>query len=85
MYDHAYRNYYSCRFDYTVLRPNVNEKVFTYEDQERFQDITLEESLETRVSEEAPLNLICAKRMDTPPVTELVRHTDLPLDLSTKS
>ncbi|XP_034824086.1 zinc finger protein GLIS3-like [Maniola hyperantus] len=85
MYDHAYRNYYSCSFNYSVLRPNVNEKVFAYDEQERFQDITLNDTPETNDTEEAPLNLICAKRMDCPPITELVRHTDLPLDLSTKS
>ncbi|CAH2262112.1 zinc finger protein GLIS3-like [Pararge aegeria] len=85
MYDHAYRNYYSCSFNYSVLRPDINEKAFTYDEQERFQDITLNNASEAHIPEELPLNLICAKRMDYQPLTELVRQTDLPLDLSTKS
>ncbi|XP_023950477.2 zinc finger protein GLIS2 [Bicyclus anynana] len=87
MYDHAYRNYYSCSFNYSLLRPDVNEKAFAYEDQERFQDITMNqnssESSESLTPEEGPLNLICTKRLDCQ--TEVLRHTDLPLDLSTKS
>lgn len=79
MYDHAYKNYYSCSLNYSVLRP-VNEKVFKYEEINKIENTKVPDN-----SEELPLNLICAKRLECKPVEDLVRHTDLPLDLSTKS
>ncbi|KAM3966772.1 uncharacterized protein ACR2FA_012314 [Aphomia sociella] len=88
MYDHAYRSYYSNNMTYPVLRQSVNEKVYTYEEQPRYDDVTMEEIKETErysPAEEMPLNLICTKRIECKPIEELVRRTDLPLDLSTKS
>lgn len=89
MYEHAYRNYYSSGMEYPVLRPNVSEKVFSY-NEIQIQETRVPESHElSRFSpmevEEKPLNLMCSKRIDCKPIEDLVRRTDLPLDLSTKS
>lgn len=83
MYDYAYRNYYSCGLNYSPLKPTVSEKVFKYEAQTEYEDISMKDIPETY--EEVPLNLICTKRLESKPIEDLVRHTDLPLDLSTKS
>lgn len=80
MYEHAYRNYYS-NISYPVLRPMIGEKVFT---QEKIEDMSFLHDTERR-DEDMPLNLICNKRLECRPIEELVRRTDLPLDLSTKS
>ncbi|XP_026484569.1 zinc finger protein GLI2-like [Vanessa tameamea] len=86
MYDHAYRNYYTCGLNYSVLRPAINEKSFPPEPN-TFGDTFQESSEKYECIEDVPLNLICVKRLDCKPIEELelVRHTDLPLDLSTKS
>lgn len=89
MYEHAYRNYYS-NINYPVLRPTIGEKMYTYyEDQPKVTDVpmsSIEESPEgLNPVEEMPLNLICTKRIECKPIEILIRRTDLPLDLSTKS
>ncbi|XP_013144438.1 PREDICTED: zinc finger protein GLI2-like [Papilio polytes] len=78
MYEHAYRNYYTNSINYPVMP--FNEK--SYNEQ------SLPES--TRRPEvykdiDAPLNLICSKKIDYKPIEDLVTFNDLPLDLSTKS
>ncbi|KAI5642471.1 hypothetical protein NE865_05498 [Phthorimaea operculella] len=84
MYEHAYRNYYSNSVNYPVLRPTVIEKAYSYEEK-RVDDVPMKEEKEIYSHiEEMPLNL-CAKRLDCKPIEDLVRRTDLPLDLSTKS
>lgn len=90
MYEHAYRNYYSSTIGYPSLRTSISDKVFTYEDQPRLDEVSLKKVDESpqiyrTLDEEMPLNLICTKRREYKPIEELVRHTDLPLDLSTKS
>ncbi|XP_028169194.1 zinc finger protein GLIS2-like [Ostrinia furnacalis] len=90
MYEHSYRTYYSSSLGYPLYRQNVSEKAYTYEDQIQYDDITVNEvnhaERYTQKNEEMPLNLICPKqRIECKPIEELVRHTDLPLDLSTKS
>lgn len=90
MYEHTYRNYYSGSINYPVLRQSVSEKAYTYEEQPRYEDAPMKEVTNTdnysHKDEEMPLNLICAKqRIECKPIEELVRRTDLPLDLSTKS
>lgn len=89
MYEHAYRNYYLNNLPFPVLNQNINiEKVFTFEEQPRIEDVPMEEVEERMYSpniEEMPLNLICTKRSECNPVEEIVRRADLPLDLSTKS
>lgn len=90
MYEHTYRNYYSGSINYPVLRQSVSEKAYTYEEQPRYDDAAMKEVTNTdnysHKDEEMPLNLICAKqRIECKPIEELVRRTDLPLDLSTKS
>lgn len=82
MYEHAYRSYYS-NISYPVLRPTINEKVFTHEEQRIEEMSFLKDG--RRPEEDMPLNLICSKRLECRPIEELVRRTDLPLDLSTKS
>ncbi|KAL0850357.1 hypothetical protein ABMA28_012185 [Loxostege sticticalis] len=86
MYEHSYRAYYS---GYPVLRQSVSEKAFTYEDQLRYDDESMRDHPTENClqkDEEMPLNLICHKqRIECKPIEELVRRTDLPLDLSTKS
>ena len=77
MYENSYKSY-PCGINYPVLRP-VNEKVFKYEEHNKIENKVPENY------EEVPLNLICAKRLECKPIEQLVRHTDLPLDLSTKS
>ncbi|XP_049886897.1 zinc finger protein GLIS2-like [Pectinophora gossypiella] len=87
MYEHAYRNYYTNNAHYPVLRPTVIEKVFNYEEKPQIDDVIMvEEKEEPKYApvEEMPLNL-CSKRLECKPIEELVRRTDLPLDLSTKS
>ncbi|KAG6465708.1 hypothetical protein O3G_MSEX015335 [Manduca sexta] len=88
MYEHAYRSYYS-NINYPVPRPSISEKMYTYEDQPKVADVpmpSIEESPERlNCVEEMPLNLICTKRIECKPIEELIRRTDLPLDLSTKS
>lgn len=78
MYEHAYRSYYT-NINYPVLTPTISEKVYTYEER-RLEDVSM---METNV-EEMPLNL-CSKRLEYHSIEELVKRTDLPLDLSTKS
>ncbi|XP_075987129.1 uncharacterized protein LOC142983859 [Anticarsia gemmatalis] len=90
MYEHAYRSYYSNTMSYPTLGSSISDKVFTYEEQPRIDDVTLKSAEESPkmyspVEEEMPLNLICTKRREYKPIEELVRRTDLPLDLSTKS
>ncbi|CAB3236972.1 unnamed protein product [Arctia plantaginis] len=90
MYEHAYRNYYSTTISYPPLTPSISEKVLTYEDRPRLDDVPLSHveassRIYTPMEEEMPLNLICTKRRDYKPIEELIRRTDLPLDLSTKS
>ncbi|XP_032516908.2 zinc finger protein GLI2-like isoform X1 [Danaus plexippus] len=81
LYEDHYRNVYPYGLNYSPLRPNVNEKVL-YEEQETIEEIQV---VDTEKHVEVPLNLICSKRLEFKPVDDLVRHTDLPLDLSTKS
>ncbi|PZC71140.1 hypothetical protein B5X24_HaOG214044 [Helicoverpa armigera] len=89
MYEHAYRNYYSSTLSYPTLRPSISEKVFTYEEQPRLEEVSPKRVESTPVyssmDEEMPLNLICSKRLECKPIEQLVRRKDLPLDLSTKS
>lgn len=89
MYEHAYRNYYSSTLSYPTLGSSISDKVFTYEDQPRLEESLkrVEESpqIYRSMDEEMPLNLICSKRREYTSIEELVRRTDLPLDLSTKS
>ncbi|XP_013183333.1 zinc finger protein GLIS3 [Amyelois transitella] len=89
MYEHAYRNYYTSSLPYPVLRQNVGEKIFTYEEQPQFHDVAMQEIKERKdlafEVEEMPLNLMCTKRSECKPIENIVRRTDLPLDLSTKS
>lgn len=85
MYEHAYRSYYANGMSYPVFRPTVIEKVFTYD--EKPAEYVMEEVKEKeRYSpiEDKPLNL-CSKRLECKPIEDLVKRTDLPLDLSTKS
>ncbi|XP_038208922.1 zinc finger protein ZIC 1-like [Zerene cesonia] len=89
MYDHAYRNYYSSRNEYPILRPIGNENVFSYN--ETRLDQSMEEVNYVKSSDKleydyecTPLNLMCSKRSECKPIDELVRP-ELPLDLSTKS
>lgn len=88
MYEHAYRSYYS-NTNYPVLRPTISDKMFTYEEQPRLDEVSMENVEERPVkyssTEDMPLNLICAKRTECRPIVDLIRRTDLPLDLSTKS
>lgn len=88
MYEHAYRNYYNSNISYSLLRPTVIEKVFTYEEP-RIDDMAMEEHVKNSPThysmDDLPLNLICAKRLECKPIEDLVKRTDLPLDLSTKS
>ncbi|KAJ0181047.1 hypothetical protein K1T71_003132 [Dendrolimus kikuchii] len=83
MYEHAYRSYYS-NVHYPVITP-INEKVYAYEDQSSIDDKIMEVQVYNPIEEDMPLNLICSKRIECKPIEELVRRTDLPLDLSTKS
>lgn len=95
MYEHAYRSYYANNISDPILRPTVMEKVFNYDETPRISDVTMDvdhitsfrgESLVNYSPvEEKPLNLICSKRLECKPIEELVRRTDLPLDLSTKT
>lgn len=90
MYEHAYRSYYSNSISYPALGSSISEKVFTYEDQPRLDDLPIKNVEESPkmfapIEEEMPLNLICTKRREYKPIEELVKRTDLPLDLSTKS
>ncbi|CAH2100155.1 unnamed protein product [Euphydryas editha] len=83
MYDHTYRNYYTCGLNYPILKPTINEKAFP-PDQDIF-DKSFKGPERYDSLEDVPLNLICVKRLECKPIEDLVRHTDLPLDLSTKS
>lgn len=83
IYDHAYRNNNTSSLNHPILRPTINEKPFpadedlfnkTFKNTEKYDNL-----------EDVPLNLICAKRLECKPIEDLVRQTDLPLDLSTKS
>ncbi|KAH9642410.1 hypothetical protein HF086_007542 [Spodoptera exigua] len=90
MYEHAYRNYYSSTLSYPPLGPSISDKVFTYEEQPRVEEVSVKNVAESpkmysAMDEDMPLNLICSKRRDYKTIEELVRRTDLPLDLSTKS
>ncbi|XP_072935035.1 uncharacterized protein [Epargyreus clarus] len=86
MYDHAYKSYYLNSINYPVLRPSIREKIYTYEDQTHYNDVTMNNQVESpKITEDMPLNLICTKRIECKPIEELVKITDLPLDLSTKS
>lgn len=90
MYEHAYRNYYSSTLPYPTLGSSISDKVFTYEDQPRLEEVSLKKVEESppiyrSMDEDMPLNLICSKRREYTSIEELVRRTDLPLDLSTKS
>lgn len=80
MYEHAYRNYYS-NINYSVLRPSISEKVFSYEEQ-RIDDHM--DKPDRCSDEEMPLNLM-TKRLECRRIEELVKCTDYPLDLSTKN
>ncbi|CAG5042064.1 unnamed protein product [Parnassius apollo] len=86
MYDHAYKSYYSNGISYPVLRTSVSEKSYIYNDRSLIKPIKpTEVTNDYRNIEDAPLNLICSKRIECKPIDDLVRFTDLPLDLSTKS
>ncbi|XP_026725825.1 zinc finger protein GLIS2-like isoform X1 [Trichoplusia ni] len=92
MYEHAYRNYYNNSIPYPTLGASINEKVYTYENQSRLEEVPLEKvdqsppgRMYSPMDEEMPLNLICSKRLECKPIEQLIRRTDLPLDLSTKS
>lgn len=90
MYEHAYRNYYSSTLSYPTLGPSISDKVFTYEEQPRLEEVSVKKvadspKMYSPMDEDMPLNLICSKRRDYKTIEELVRRTDLPLDLSTKS
>lgn len=89
MYEHAYRNYYSSTLNYPTLGSSISDKVFTYEDRPRLEELSpkkVEDSPQIyRQVEDMPLNLICSKRREYTSIEDLVRRTDLPLDLSTKS
>ncbi|XP_014369464.2 zinc finger protein GLIS3 [Papilio machaon] len=84
MYEHAYRNYYSNSINYPVLHPNVNEKCY-YNEQSVPESTRRPEINDGYKNIDAPLNLICSKRIDYKPIEDLVTFNDLPLDLSTKS
>lgn len=85
-YEHTYRNYYNTNISYPVLRPTVIEKAYTYDEKPRVDDIVMEEVQHRRYDQDTPLNLICTKRSECNQINlDLVRRTDLPLDLSTKS
>lgn len=81
-YEHTYRNYYNANINYPVLRPTVIEKAYTYEEKPRVDDVVME-GVQSRCDQDTPLNLICTKRSECKPIEDLVRRTDLPLDLST--
>lgn len=87
MYEHAYRNHYSNSISYPVIRPDVEDKPYGYQE----HNVGYENAKETEIIndykniDEVPLNLICSKRIDCNPMDDLVRIRDLPLDLSTKS
>lgn len=86
MYEHTYRNYYNTNMSYPVLRPTVIEKAYSNEEKPVVDDIVMKEvQYSRRHEQEMPLNLICTKRSECKPIEDLVRKTDLPLDLSTKS
>lgn len=86
MYERTYRNYYTTNISYPVLRPTVIEKAYSGEEKPRVDDIVMEEvQYSRRQEQDMPLNLICTKRSECKPIEVLVRKTDLPLDLSTKS
>ncbi|CAG9783150.1 unnamed protein product [Diatraea saccharalis] len=89
MYEHAYRNYYSNSISYSTLPQRISEKVYSYDNPIQYKDVEMEEiRKEDRYvpEEEMPLNLICTKqRIECKPIEKLVKITDLPLDLSTKS
>lgn len=79
MYEQTYGSYYT-NMTYPVLRPTISEK-FSHE--ERIERISYLSQTE-QPDEEMPLNL-CSKRLECRPIEDLVRRTDMPLDLSTKS
>lgn len=81
MYEHAYRSYYS-NISYPVLRSTISEKAFAHE--QRIEEMSYMQDTENP-DEEMPLNLICNRRLECRPIEDLVRRTDLPLDLSIKS
>lgn len=86
MYERTYRNYYTTNISYPVLRPTVIEKAYSSEEKPREEDIVMKEvPYSIRNDQDMPLNLICTKRSECKPIEALVRKTDLPLDLSTKS
>lgn len=86
MYERTYRNYYNTNMTYPVLRPTVIEKAYSNEEKQRVDDIVMKEvQYSRRNDQDMPLNLICTKRPECKPIEVLVRKTDLPLDLSTKS
>ncbi|CAH0405839.1 unnamed protein product [Chilo suppressalis] len=91
MYEHAYRSYYSNSIGYPVLPQRINEKVYKYDITTQYDEVEMEEHRENDrydivPEEEMPLNLICTKqRIECKPIEQLVKRTDLPLDLSTKS
>ncbi|KAL4706888.1 hypothetical protein ACJJTC_010122 [Scirpophaga incertulas] len=87
MYEHAYRNYYANNVSYPVLPSRVDDKTINYEQKRGYEDVEMDGVKSSDyLEEEMPLNLICSKhRLECKPIEELVKRTDLPLDLSTKS
>lgn len=86
MYERTYRNYYNTNMSYPVLRPTVIEKAYSTEEKSTVDDIIMTEiPYNGRHDQDMPLNLICTKKSECNPIEVLVRKTDLPLDLSTKS
>lgn len=86
MYERAYRNYYNTNMTYPVLRPTVIEKAYNNEEKPKVDDIVIKEvQYSRRNDQDTPLNLICTKRPECKPIEVLVKKTDLPLDLSTKT